>query len=76
MSNKVSFGWNHVAWHQGTQETALASVIDLPFCHLSLCERPISRLVVHPERRRLSCVYTFPGDYDCVEIVWLVSGGR
>jgi hypothetical protein len=34
--NKVSFGWNHVAWHQETQEIALASVIDLPFRHLSL----------------------------------------
>jgi hypothetical protein len=76
MSNKVSFGWNHVAWHQETQETALASVIDLPFRHLSLCERPIPRLVVHPERRRQSRVYTLPGGYDCVEIVWLVLGGR
>jgi hypothetical protein len=52
MSNKVSFGSNHVAWHQETQETALAPVIDLPFRDLSLCEGPISRLVVHPEGRR------------------------
>jgi len=63
------------AWHQETQETALASVIDLPVRHLSPCKRALSRLVVQIEGRRYLYVYTLSADYCCVRTVRVVVCG-
>lgn len=50
VSNKVLAGWNHVAWHQETQETPLASVIDLPVRQLLPNRLQISRLILQLDR--------------------------
>lgn len=68
MSNKVSHGWNHVAWHQETQETVLASVIDLPVRDSSLCGQDLSERTLQPEERRELCYYALLADLQVGEM--------
>ena len=63
------------AWHQETQETALASVIDLPVRHRSPCKQAISERVLQLKRRRYLRVYAVLATYWCVKLVWLVVSG-
>lgn len=68
MSNKVSHGWNHVAWHQETQETVLASVMDLPVRHLSLCGLELFKRPLQPEQRSKLCDYALLADLQVGEM--------
>jgi hypothetical protein len=63
------------AWHQETQETALASVIDLAVRHRSRYEQAISRRVPLLERRRNLWVCVLLAGYWCVKMIWPVVGG-